>query len=82
MANKPPTPVPGLCVQACSLPDGVRRLSLRPAEAAAALGIGERLLWEMTNRGEIPCARIGRAVLYPVAELERWLSAQAAGGGR
>jgi len=60
-------------------------IAMRPKEAAKALGIGERLLWERTNRGEIPHVRIGRAVVYPVAELERWLAEQATratGSGR
>ena len=57
----------------------VPTLALRPKDAARALGIGERLLWEMTNRGEIPHLRLNRAVLYPVAELERWLAQQARG---
>ncbi len=59
-----------------------RRLALRPKEAAKALGIGERLLWSMTNQNLIPHVRLGKAVLYPVAELERWLSEQAAKGLR
>ncbi|RMF85050.1 MAG: DNA-binding protein [Planctomycetota bacterium] len=53
------------------------RLALRPKEAAKSLGIGERLLWSLTNRGEIPHVKLGKAVLYPIAELERWLSEQA-----
>lgn len=59
--------------------DSPPRLALRPRDAARALGIGERLLWELTNRGEIPHLRLNRAVLYPVAELERWLAEQARG---
>ena len=55
-------------------------LALRPAAAARALGIGTRLLWELTNRGEIPCVRIGRCVTYPVALLNEWLAARAEGG--
>ncbi len=55
------------------------RMALRPKEAAKSLGIGERLLWEKTNCGEIPHLRIGKAVLYPVAVLESWLSDQAKG---
>lgn len=58
------------------------RLALRPKDAAKALGVGERLLWSMTNRGEIPHIKLGKCVLYPVAELERWLSERAAGGSR
>lgn len=56
------------------------RLALRPKEAAAALGIGERLLWELSNRGELPHVKLGRCVVYPVADLERWLSERAAEG--
>ena len=55
------------------------RLALRPKDAAVALGIGERLLWERTNCGEIPHVRIGKAILYPVAVLEEWLAEKAKG---
>lgn len=55
-------------------------LALRPKEAAKALGIGERKLWAMTNSGELPHIRIGRAVVYPVRELEGWLSERVAKG--
>lgn len=58
------------------------RLALRPKEACVALSIGPRLLWSMTNRGEIPHVRLGRAVVYPVDELRRWLAEQASKGGR
>lgn len=53
-------------------------LALRPRDAAKALGIGERLLWEMTKNGEIPCVRIGtRLVIYPVDVLRDWLKSRA-----
>lgn len=56
-------------------------LALRPREAAKALGISPRLLWQLTHDGHIPCARVGtgkrRAVLYPVADLQAWLREQA-----
>lgn len=55
------------------------RLALRPKEAAVALGIGERLLWELTNRGEIPSVKIGRCVTYPIAALQAWLNEQVEG---
>lgn len=62
--------------------DGISTLTLalRPKEAAKALGIGERKLWAMTNSGELPHARIGRAVVYPVRELQEWLSDQTGKG--
>jgi excisionase family DNA binding protein len=56
-------------------------LALRPREAAKALRISPRLLWQLTHDGLIPCVRIGtgkrRTVLYPLAELTAWLSRQA-----
>jgi len=62
---------------------GTPRLALRPKEAARALGISERLLWSLTNRGEVPHLRMGRAVVYPVHALRDWLAERAAkGAGR
>jgi excisionase family DNA binding protein len=56
-------------------------LALRPREAAKALGISPRLLWQLTKDGHVPCVRVGsgkrRTVLYPVAELQAWLTRQA-----
>ena len=56
-------------------------LALRPREAARLLGISPRTLWEWTRAGLVPCVRIGtgkrRTVLYPVADLQTWLSSQA-----
>ena len=56
-------------------------LALRPRDAAKALGISPRLLWQLTHDGKIPCVRVGngkrRTVLYPTADLQAWLSRQA-----
>ncbi len=57
-------------------------LALRPRDAARALGISERTLWSLTTpRGSIPCVRCGhgkrRAVLYPLADLNAWLTREA-----
>ena len=57
-------------------------LGLRPREAAAAMGLSERLLWSMTNRGEIPHLHIGRAIIYPVDLLREWMREQAEKGAR
>jgi excisionase family DNA binding protein len=57
-------------------------LALRPREAARALGISARHLWQLTKDGHIPCVRVGsgtrKTVLYPVAELQTWLARQTA----
>jgi excisionase family DNA binding protein len=52
-------------------------LAMRPREAAKALGISERLLWEWTDRGVVPHVRLGKAILYPVDSLQEWLRQQA-----
>ncbi len=56
------------------------RLALRPKEVCQALGIGERLLWSMTNANQIPHVRMSKAVLYPTDRLREWLAAKAKGG--
>jgi hypothetical protein len=53
-------------------------LAKQEKSAAKALGISERLLWGWTNRGEVPHIRIGKAILYPVDLLRRWLDERAA----
>lgn len=57
-------------------------LALRPREAAKALGISARHLWQLTRDGLIPCVRVGsgtrKTVLYPVAQLQAWLDRQTA----
>jgi excisionase family DNA binding protein len=59
------------------------RLALRPREAAKALGVGERLLFDLTKRGEIPHVRLGnKCIVYPVDALRNWLAEQAAKGGQ
>ncbi|MBX3408126.1 MAG: helix-turn-helix domain-containing protein [Phycisphaeraceae bacterium] len=55
-------------------------LALRPKDAAKALGIGERALWQFTKDGVIPCVKLGRCRLYPVALLQAFLAEQAKGG--
>jgi len=61
-------------------PGAPPRLALRAREAARALAISERLLWTLTNRGEIPCVRLGRCVTYPVDTLRELLAEKAKGG--
>ena len=51
------------------------RLALRPAEAARALGIGERTLRQLLPT--LPHVRAGGSVLLPVEGLRRWLDEQA-----
>jgi excisionase family DNA binding protein len=61
-------------------------LALRPRDAAKALGVSPRHLWQLTKDGRVPCVRVGsgkrQTVLYPVADLRAWLSQAAANGGK
>jgi len=60
-------------------PPVIAPLSLRPREAAAALGLSVSTLARLTKAGELPCVKLGRSVLYPVAMLEEFLRARAEG---
>ena len=52
------------------------RLLLSPKEAAQALAVSERTLWQMGKDGVIASIRVGHSVRYPVAGLERWIEEQ------
>jgi len=54
----------------------IEPLSYRLAEAAAAIGVSERTLWSWAKTGDVPCVRIGKCLLFPVRELQDWLSAK------
>lgn len=45
----------------------------RPAEAAKALAVSERLLWSLTRAGRVPSVRIGRLVRYDPMALREWV---------
>ena len=53
-------------------------LLLTAREAAAALAISERKLWELTSGGNIKVVRIGRSVRYSRVALEEFVAAQSA----
>ncbi len=55
---------------------GPNTLLMTSPEAAEALSISQRTLWGLTQRGDIPCVRIGRAVRYDPADLRTWIDAQ------
>lgn len=53
------------------------RIALSPVEAAAALGVSRDYLDEHIIP-TLRVVRLGRRVLIPIRELERWLDAHAA----
>lgn len=58
-----------------SAPQKAPALLVRASEAAQMLALSPRKLWELTNRGEVPCVRIGRSVRYSVEDLRRLVDA-------
>ena len=64
------------------MPDGLRpmcgppRLLLTSREAAAALSISERTLWQLKEDGKIPFVLFGRNVRYNLSSLEEWIREQ------
>lgn len=58
-------------------------LSMRPREAARALGVSERTLFSLIKRGEIRAVKLSAAksgaVLIPRAELEKFLNSRMGG---
>jgi excisionase family DNA binding protein len=42
-------------------------------QAAQMLSISERTLWSLSNSGQLPVVRIGRAVRYAVSDIEAYI---------
>ena len=49
------------------------RLLLTPRQAAKALSISEKTLYNYTKSGDIPVVRFGRCVRYAPDDLKRWI---------
>jgi len=43
-------------------------------EVARLVGLDLKSVYEGARRGEIPCLRVGRRYLFPVAAIDAWLS--------
>ena len=55
----------------------VPRLALTVAEAATASAIGQKELYRRINAGDLRVVRLGRRIIVPVVELEKWLDREA-----
>ena len=56
-------------------------LLLKPLEAAKALAISHRTLWELTRSGKIPHVRLSRKIIrYRLSDLEMHVEEQIKGG--
>lgn len=60
--------------------EGGTRLAVTYPEAANALGVCERVVWQLVKDGRLKAVRIGRSVRIPVAELERFVTETATAG--
>ena len=47
---------------------------LRVRDAARLLQVSERMLWTLTDNGDIPCVRVGSVVRYEPAVIREWIS--------
>jgi excisionase family DNA binding protein len=59
----------------------VRRLLVKPKEAAEMLAISERTLANLKASGDIKAIKVGAAVIYSIKELERWIERKLQEGG-
>ena len=53
----------------------VERLVLSIAEAAEALGVSDDLVYELTERGDLPCLRLGRRKVIPTRAIQLMVDA-------
>lgn len=60
---------------------GVQRLTYNVKEAAAALGISTRSMYDLINQEGFPTVKLGGRRLISVELLAEWVRAQAGGGG-
>ena len=62
-----------------SSPQSVQPILLSLKDAARALAVSDRSLWEWTKAGKVPHVRLGRRVLYSPDDLRRWVEGQRQG---
>jgi excisionase family DNA binding protein len=60
-------------------PQSVQPILLSLKDAARALAVSDRSLWEWTKAGKVPHVRLGRRVLYSPDDLRRWVEGQRRG---
>ena len=57
------------------------RLVFTVEEAAEILRVSRAFTYELLNRGELPCLRLGRRILVPRRALERFIEERPAVAG-
>lgn len=56
-------------------------IAVRPQQAAEMIGVSARTLRELMRQGEIPFAKLDRAVLIQISELEAFIERRTLRGG-
>ena len=64
------------CLDACPSEQEITPVLLKVKQAAALYNIGERTLYRLVERGELPHCRIGSAIRIKPVDLERYLEYQ------
>ncbi len=62
--------------------DTVEPMLLTPRQAARALNISERTLWQRTKDGVIPAVKVGHLVRYSPDDLRNWIRQASRGKGQ
>jgi len=57
----------------CADAAGARRLAYSVGEAALALGVSADLVRSLVQRGQLRAVRVGRRIVIPAKELDRWM---------
>lgn len=53
---------------------GQPKMAVSYREGGQALGVCERVVWQLVKDGKLKAIRIGRSVRIPVSELERFVA--------
>jgi excisionase family DNA binding protein len=54
----------------------MKKLLLRPTEAAEVIGLGRSKMYELLAKGIVPSIKIGKSVRVPVEGLRAWIKKQ------
>ena len=52
----------------------MERMTYTTYEVADYLGLSKDMIYKMAREGEIPCARIGRRLLFKKESIDKWFS--------
>lgn len=52
----------------------VKKLTYSVPEMALAIGISKPKAYDLVNRADFPKIRVGKKIVVPITEFERWVS--------